>query len=243
MMNISNSTRLLGHRGARDYALENTMLGFQQAQRLQSAGLNGVEFDVQLSADGRLIVFHDDTLERLCGMQSCVDQLNLIEIQRHLQSGHEILTLDRLATTLVGFDTIELEVKTHNRTQYSKLIQALIHELIDSPLAHLPIALTSFDVHLHAQLNRTRAFQSIPRGLLVRTPELLAAAPNTALQLGCRQLGVYYPLLTQKIIKNCHRYGLPVSAWTVNDDQEITQLINWGVDAVITDFPTQILIR
>ncbi|WP_201525904.1 glycerophosphodiester phosphodiesterase [Psychrobacter frigidicola] len=296
MINLKN-TQLLGHRGARNEALENTLFGFQHAHDLQQHGLAGVEFDVQLTADGHLVVFHDETLQRLCGIQSRVDQLSLAEIQRHLQNGHQIITLDRLAQplpvsaskpsdskspasklshlnsatelqkraqnnllglpnssplfttsaikksaqTLTKFTHIELEIKTHSRTNYTKLIQALARYLIDSPLSTLPIALTSFDVQLLAQLQSHKLLAHVPRGLLVRAPKLLKAAPNTALQLGCGQLGIYYPLLDQSVIKYCHRYGLPVSAWTVNDIEQVKRLVQWQVDFIITDIPTELL--
>lgn len=302
-----NNTRLLGHRGARHEALENSLAGFEHAQNLQSRGLAGIEFDVQLTADEHLVVFHDDTLQRLCGLQSRIDQLNLAEIQRHLQLGHQIITLDKLAQaltlspsvnsvgsklasiasslatsqsissalskesipnpqkqilnnlfglsefcaqanstlgvadTLRPFTHIELEIKTHNRTNYSKLIRALCHYLIDSPIATLPIVLTSFDRQLLLQLQRNKLLLPIARGLLVREPRLLNAAPNTALQLGCSHLGIHYPLLNQQVIQFCHRYGLPVSAWTVNDIDIAKQLVQWQVDVIITDIPTQLL--
>jgi len=291
MINFKN-TRLVGHRGARSEVLENTLSGFQHAQRLQPRGLAGIEFDVQLTSDGHLVIFHDETLQRLCGLPSRIDQLNLIEIQRHLQSGHQIITLDKLsqalsasadrpsvlnssaskllstaqkraqnnllglpnlpsftettalklpANTLTQFTHIELEIKTHDRTDYPKLIKALKRYLIDSPLAGLPIVLTSFDVQLLAQLQRDKLLTHTPRGLLARTPELLVTAPNTALQLGCTQLGIYYLLLSQSVIQHCHRYGLPVSAWTVNDIEVIKQLVKWQVDVIITDIPSQLL--
>lgn len=280
MINLKN-TRILGHRGARNEAFENTLSGFEYARHLQPNGLAGVEFDVQLTADEHLIIFHDDTLQRLCGLQSRVDQLSLSEIQRHLQSGHHIITLDMLAhalplsstylpsksqrhaldnlfgisqntflapsTSLIPmnmlerFAHIELEVKTHDRTNYSKLMRALTHYLVDSPLATIPIVLTSFDTHLLAQLQRNKLLACIPRGLLVRFPESLPSAPNTALQLGCRQLGVYHLLLNRAIIQSCHRYGLPVSAWTVNDINRVEELVLWDVDFIITDTPTLFL--
>lgn len=240
MINLEN-TRLVGHRGARGEVLENSLSGFQHAHSLQPRGLAGVEFDVQLTADGHLVVFHDETLQRLCGLQSRIDQLSLTEIQRHLQSGHQIITLDRLAQVLTECTHIELEIKTHNRTDHSKLNKALTRYLIDSPVASLPIVLTSFDVQLLAQLQRNKLLAHISRGLLVRTPALLATAPNTALQLGCTQLGIYYPLLNQSVIQHCHRYGLPVSAWTVNDIEIVKQLVKWQVDVIITDIPTQLL--
>ena len=259
MLELQN-TRLLGHRGARHEVLENTLQGFQHAYNLQARGLAGVEFDVQLTADGHLIVFHDDTLQRLCGLQSRIDQLRLVEIQRHLQSGHQIITLDKLASQLTSpiasspkfstikidnplsrFSHIELEIKTHNRTRYSLLLRALHHYLIDSPLATLPIVLTSFDVELLAQLQRHKQLSAITRGLLVQEAKLIRAAPNTALQLGCKQLGIHYLLLNQQVIQYCHRYDLAVSAWTVNDIKWVKQLINWQTDVIITDIPTQLL--
>lgn len=292
MINLK-TTRLLGHRGARSEAPENTLFGFQHAHSLQSRGLAGVEFDVQLTADGHLVVFHDDTLLRLCGLQSRIDQLSLVEIQRYLQSGHQIITLDALsqalplslkeiaasklsaaqllselqkrarnslyglpnmapflaptssvesqAHALTRFTHIELEVKTHDRTNYRQLVKALANYLVDSPLASLPIVITSFDTYLHAKIQRHKSLTKLQRSLLVRTQQGLNNAPNTALQLGCSQLGIYYPLLTRAVIQNCHRYGLPVSAWTVNDIEQIKQLIDWEVDFIITDIPTQLL--
>ena len=254
------STRILGHRGARHEALENSLAGFWHAYHLQAHGLLGVEFDVQLTADEHLIVFHDDTLQRLCGLQSRIDQLSLLEIQRHLQSGHQIITLDKLASKstwpisfspafctieidnpLSRFSHIELEIKTHNRTNYSRLIRALYRCFIDSPLLSLPLVLTSFDVQLLAQLQRDKLLSSISRGLLIREENLLSTAPNTALQLGCCQLGVYYALLNESIIQYYHRYQLPVSAWTVNDITVAKQLVQWQVDTIITDIPSQLL--
>lgn len=242
MINLGN-TRLLGHRGARGEALENTFAGFQYAQRLKPQGLTGVEFDVQLSADGRLVVFHDDDLARMCGQQSRIDQLSITEIQRHLQFEHQIIALADIAPVLSDFSYIELEIKTHYRTDYDKLVKALMRDLIDSPFASLPIVLTSFDVTLHARLQCNKLLRHIPRGLLIRTPETLMLAPNTALQLGCVQLGIHYPLLNQSVINNSHRYGLPVSAWTVNDIDTIKQLIKWQTDVIITDFPSHLLLK
>jgi len=241
MVNFKN-TRLLGHRGARGESLENTFSGFEYSQNLKTKGLAGVEFDIQLNADGHLIVFHDDDLERMCGQQSRVDQLGLTEIQCRLQFGQPIMTLANIAPVLSGFSVIELEIKTHNRTNYAVLVEALARELINTTFANLPIVLTSFDMELHNRLQRHKLLSHLPRGLLIRTSEALARATNTALQLGCIQLGIHYPLLTQAVIQHSHRYGLPVSAWTVNDINTIEQLIKWDTDVIITDFPSHLLL-
>lgn len=242
MINL-NKTLLLGHRGARGEAVENTLTGFEYAQRLNPQGLAGVEFDVQLSADGQLIVFHDDNLQRMCGQQSRIDQLTLAEIQRYHQDGHPLITLDRAYQALTNFSYIELEIKTHERTNHTQLVHALTRNLLDTPIARLPIVLTSFDTELHARLQRIKSLMHIPRGLLIRTPDDLVTAPNTALQLGCSQLGIHYPLISRAVIEHSHRYGLPVSAWTVNNIDIIKSLITWHVDVIITDFPSSFLVH
>lgn len=243
-----HKTKLIGHRGARNEAQENTLFGFEHAKRLQSKGLAGIEFDVQLTFDGHLIVFHDDTLQRLCGSQSRIDQLTLKEVRRQLQLGHPIITLQTLVQVLThaeainnSFCHIELEIKTHSRTSYQRLIQALAAAFKDADIQTLPVVLTTFDTDLLLQLQRHPLLKQIPRGLLVKTAATLNGAANTALKLGCQQLGVYYPLLSQKLIEHCHRYGLNVSAWTVNDFEVIKQLVYWQVDVIITDIPTQVL--
>ena len=241
-MIMLKNTRLLGHRGARGEALENTAAGFEHSQSLKAHGLAGVEFDIQLSRDGHLMVFHDDDLARMCGQQSRIDQLGMTELQCHLQFGHPIKTLADISPLLIGYSTIELEVKTHNRTNFALLVEALARALIDTSFTSLPVVLTSFDTELHIRLQRHKRLSLIPRGLLIRTPEALAQSTNTALQLGCIQLGIHYPLLTQSVIERSHRYGLPVSAWTVNDTGIIQQLIQWKTDVIITDFPSHLLL-
>ena len=78
----------VGHRGAQAYEVENTLKGFQRAIEL---GVNAIEFDVRATRDGKLIIFHDDNLERIFGVDLPVNQTTLKELKRH--SGNSIPTL------------------------------------------------------------------------------------------------------------------------------------------------------
>lgn len=263
-------SRILGHRGARGEQLENTLAGFIHAQSLRKQGLAGVEFDVQLTKDGRLVVFHDDTLERLCRLQSRVETLTLNELaaiaQRQQSSqylsysassppssnasassylAHPIITLDSMVDELQGYGHIELEIKTHHRSNPTYLTHALADYLSDSQFSQLPLVLTSFDTTLLAHLQRHPTLQQYPRGRLTESaltsPQSLPTLLNASLQLGCVQVGFQYTLLTPAIIRECHRYGLKVTAWTVNNLQSAVYLLDGGVDTVITDFPSQFL--
>ena len=267
----SASPLILGHRGARGEYLENGPTGFDWACQLSYHGLDGVEFDVQLTADGHLIVFHDDNLLRLGGRQSRIDQLTLNEIRRITIGSEPILVLEDLLTysssnrssissanpmssskcdsdqpsslfhSMKHFRHIELEVKTHQRTCYPHLIAALESSLLGSDLGQLPIVLTSFDTTLLAYLQRHTGLSAIPRGLLVEAPSMIKTLANTAAVLGCCQVGVYHPFITSQLISQCQRLDLSVSAWTVNEVNIAQKLIDMGVSVLITDYPTLFL--
>lgn len=260
-INKRSAPLLLGHRGARAEMTENMPAAITHACHLQAYGLSGIEFDVQLSADGQLIIFHDDSLVRLAGHQSRVDQLTLAEIRRVRIQGQSIFALNDLLTyplqpnpltpnaaasylpssiyqAMMSFEHIELEVKTHERTNYSALLRALEDSLIGSQIAQLPIVLTSFDQQLLALLQLNRKLSAIPRGLLSENPAMMADLGHIARRLGCSQVGIYYPLIDAVLMRRCHRLDLSVSAWTVNDVDEARRLRKLGVDTLITDYPT-----
>ena len=248
------STFLLGHRGARGERLENSREGFIYTHRLSHHSqdrLVGIEFDVQLTQDGKLVVFHDDTMLRLFSRQSRIDQCTAAEIQ--CLSGGAIMLLEEMPEVLVGYRHIELEIKTHNRTNYSRLLQALKQCLSQSTFKQLPITLTSFDVQLLDYLQADCLLSTFKRGLLVEpissqsnpalmsTGQLLSHTIDTALRLQCEAVGLYYLLFNESFVKECRRYGLSTTAWTVNDTDYAKYLMKLGVNYLITDYPSVFL--
>ena len=248
------STFLLGHRGARGERLENSREGFIYTHRLSHHSqdrLVGIEFDVQLTQDGKLVVFHDDTMLRLFSRQSRIDQCTAAEIQ--CLSGGAIMLLEEMPEVLVGYRHIELEIKTHNRTNYSRLLQALKQCLSQSTFKQLPITLTSFDVQLLDYLQADCLLSTFKRGLLVEpissqsnpalmsTGQLLSHTIDTALRLQCEAVGLYYLLFNESFVTQCRRYGLSTTAWTVNDTDYAKYLIKLGVNYLITDYPSVFL--
>ena len=279
----THNSHLLGHRGARGEYFENTQAGFQHTQRLQQSFPNhlvGIEFDVQLTLDGHLVVFHDESLLRLYGRQSRIDQLSTAEIKRlnkknSAASQPAIVTLDEMPKWLSTYQHIELEIKTHSRTNYQALIKALRRCLAHPDFDSLPITLTSFDLRLHYYLQIDSFLSHLPRGLLVEplswsiselpsvfspsgtltesssadrlntlplsTHQMLYDTPSLAARLGCSSLGLYYPLFNASVIQRCQYYGLSTTAWTVNQPKQAINLIELGVNYVITDYPTLFL--
>ncbi len=184
---------LLGHRAARAERLENCQDGFAYVQQLQKHGkqLDGVEFDVQMTADGKFVVVHDETLNRLAGQQSWIADKTWAELDAIVQSDyghfsqrfelgflkHHVLLLDDLPPYLQHFRHIELEIKTHAKTHPASLVKNLLRLLSQGIWQALPITLTSFDTDVLYQIRNQQ--QSLPpklhTGLLLEPKTTLAS--------------------------------------------------------------------
>lgn len=277
MLSANQKWYLLGHRAARAELLENSEQGFAYVQKLQQHGnrLDGVEFDVQMTADGAFVVVHDDTFKRLAQQQAWIADSTVNELNTITQSdwvrfgqlddprfiGHKVLLLNDLLPYLRGFRHIELEIKTHAKTNQPLLVQNLLRLLSQPSWQQLPITLTSFDTDILYHIQSQQQFLPFrfSTGLLLAATTTLATQiaflppPNTsadqfiaqvfnrACALGCSQVGIYYGLITPKLVNIAKMYGLNVTAWTVNEVAIAKQLINIGVDCVITDYPTTFL--
>lgn len=184
---------LLGHRAARAERLENCQDGFAYVQQLQKHGkqLDGVEFDVQMTADGKFVVVHDETLNRLAKQQSWIADKTWAELDAIVQSDygrfsqrfelgflkHHVLLLDDLPPYLQHFRHIELEIKTHAKTHPASLVKNLLRLLSQGIWQALPITLTSFDTDVLYQIRNQQ--QSLPpklhTGLLLEPKTTLAS--------------------------------------------------------------------
>lgn len=192
---------LLGHRAARAEMLENCQDGFSYVQQLQKHGkqLDGVEFDVQMTADGKFVVVHDETLNRLARQQSWIADKTWAELESIVQSDygrfsqrfelgflkHHVLLLDDLPPYLQHFRHIELEIKTHAKTHPALLVKNLLRLLSQEVWQALPVTLTSFDTDILYQIQNQQQFLNFhfPTGLLLepKTLEPKTLEPNTTL--------------------------------------------------------------
>ena len=181
---------LLGHRAARAERLENCQDGFAYVQQLQKHGkqLDGVEFDIQMTADGKFVVVHDETLNRLARQQSWIADKTWAELDAIVQSDygrfsqrfelgflkHHLLLLDDLPPYLQHFCHIELEIKTHAKTHPALLVKNLLRLLSQEIWQALPITLTSFDTDILYQIQNQQQFLTFhfPTGLLLEPKTL-----------------------------------------------------------------------
>ncbi|RKG32457.1 glycerophosphodiester phosphodiesterase [Acinetobacter tianfuensis] len=227
---------IIGHRGARGEAPENTLAGFQYIHDL---GIRGVEFDVRQLKDGELVVMHDDNFLRTTGMDKPLYELDSTQLtpynQAHIWMDWEKQITPSLMQSLKimqDFNHLEIEVKAvETAEQANTLITELQKQL---QTFEQTAVITSFDLKIHQALQQQNSV--FKRGLLIEE-DIGTLAIEQALVLGCCQIGWMNQLATDEILRKTQQAGLKISVWTVNDIERAKHLQSLGIDGLITDFP------
>lgn len=230
-------TRIWAHRGARRDAPENTLPAFELAVE---QGADGVEFDVQLTADGTVVVIHDETVDRTCDGTGPVVGFRLADLQRLDASGgregfagSRIPTLEEVLELLVPTGlALNIELK-NSEEEYPGLEEQVLAALAAHDIADR-VALSSFNHYSLKKLQHLGATSEL--GMLYTDP--LYKPWRYAARLG---VGALHPparyLFTGRYVRKAHASGLAVRPWVVNADARLTRMFEWGVDAVFTDVP------
>ncbi|TCB59297.1 glycerophosphodiester phosphodiesterase [Acinetobacter terrae] len=233
--------KIIGHRGARGEAPENTLGGFQYIHDL---GIRAVEFDVRQLKDGELVIMHDDNFLRTTGIDKNIYQCSSSELQHYNQTSiwldwknFEVTpTLQQSLKIMQDFEHIEVEVKAvATMAEAEKLVLELQKQLHGFEQTAV---ITSFDLKIHQALKQQ--YSIFKRGLLIEQ-DIKEQAIKQALELGCCQIGWMNPLATDEIIQATQQAHLKISVWTVNEIERAKHLQSLGIDGLITDFPKMML--
>ena len=233
--------RIIGHRGARGEAPENTLGGFQYIQEL---GLRAVEFDVRQLKDDALIIMHDDHFIRTTGQDKALYDCATEDLKHYNHAVtwsawnkvEETPLLDQTLKMIENFEHIEVEVKAVATQQEADRLTLSLQQQLQG-FEHSAV-ITSFDAKIHHALQQQNS--SFKRGLLIEE-DVKFKAIDQALNLGCCQIGWMNPLATDEIIKATQAAQLAISVWTVNDVERAKKLKDLGITGLITDVPKLML--
>lgn len=226
----------MAHRGgwvtAADAPRENSAHAFRKAIEL---GYRYLETDVRSTADGTLLAFHDDVLDRVTDATGKISQLTWAEV-----SGARIAGLDPIPPfqdLLEEFPTVRLNIDLKDAGAVAPLADALRRHG-----AGARVCVCSFS---SARLNAFRKLA--PDVLTSATPRAVAWATQAfglrrvlvddgaALQMPVRWAGVPLELVRADVVRLAHATGRVVHVWTVNDEAEMHRLIDLGVDGLVSD--------
>ena len=223
---------VISHAACAGHAPENTLAGLRLALHM---GVDAIEIDVHLSADGIPVLIHDDSVDRTTDGRGPVASLTLAEL-RELDAGarspfetfrgEKVPTLAEAMELTRGRALLVIEIKPPD-------IEEGVLEAVRRAGALDWAMIWSFHPGVVAEVRRREP--RLPAGLL--TLSLSDAIAQQALELGAQAAGVFYQNLSEERVRLAHRRALAVHAWTADQPPEVRRLAAAGVDGIVTNFP------
>ncbi|MET7987186.1 glycerophosphodiester phosphodiesterase [Streptomyces sp. NPDC005281] len=220
------------HRGGSADGLENTLAQFRRAV---DAGYRYIETDVHATADGRLVAFHDTTLDRVTDGAGRIADLPWEDVRRARVAGKEPVPLFEELLEELPEVRWNIDVKAEpallplldliGRTDaWDRICVGSFSEARVTRAQHLagPRLATSFGTR--GVLNLRLRSWGVPAA--VRRSAIAAQVPET-------QSGV--PVVDRRFVRAAHARGLQVHVWTVNESERMHRLLDLGVDGIMTD--------
>jgi len=242
----------LAHRGASALVPENTIEAFRLAVE---AGAGGLELDVHMTRDGHIVVIHDATVDRTTNGSGAVSEMTLDELRR-LDAGHTFspdggptrpyrgrgVRVPTLGEVLEGFPVVAVNIEIKAGTPgIEETVLGVLREA--NALGRALVVSTPHDIvkrfrkvsggHVSTGASRWEigVFYILSR---VRLERLVRPAYD-ALQVPLRHRGI--TVVTPRFVRAAHARGVRVDAWTINQADEMSRLLDLGVDVIMTDRP------
>lgn len=234
-LNIMYSTRaeVTAHRGDSQNAPENTMAAIRLAVENQA---DIIEIDVRQTRDGQFVVMHDESLYRTTGIDKKVGEVDLAYIKSldagskfsEEYKGEAVPTLEEVLEYAKEEDiflNIELKPADTDRDYTEGIVDMLVnHEYIDN------CVVASSEYKLLKQVKEIN-----PE---IKTVYIMSMAFGKFGDMDCVDVfSIRHNYISNDIVKDIHRNGKEIYAWTVNNENDIKELLLLDVDSVITDDP------
>jgi len=228
---------VIAHRGASAYAPENTTAAFDLALEL---GAHHIEFDVELSSDGHIVVIHDDTLDRTTNGSDLVTARTLAELRRldagswfgARFAGERIPIYSDVLKRYRGRAHLHTEIKGQ-----SPVLARRVADVVRTRCMQQQVTLTSF--HLK-QLEEIRASApELATGWLV--DEVTEKVMAEARAMGLSQICPRADGITPELVGRLHAEGFVVRAWGVNDEELMARVVAAGADGATVNWPDRLL--
>lgn len=232
---------IVGHRGAKALAPENTLAAIQACA---DCGVNWIEVDTLLSKDGVPIIFHDETLDRCTDKQGRVADKTLLQIKKADAGekfaakfkGETIPTLEEaLQLCLQNSMSMNLEIKIHHDYEITSLVTAVNEVIQKLGFPEDRLLLSSFSKL--ALKECLKVMPAIKRGYITEEKE---ADDYLALivPLDLFSVHVNHKKLTKEMAKKIKGEGYQLNIWTMNEPSKVEAFSQMQVDNIITDDPS-----
>lgn len=222
------------HRGGSLEAPENTMAAFQACVDL---GYGYIETDAVATADGKLLCFHDDRLDRLTDQTGIIGEMTYAEVRSARVADLEPIPL--MEDVLTAWPKVKFNIEPKNDGAVDGLLQAIertgtlnrvcLGSFAQSRLDRIRAAM---DGTICTALGEIEVRRMLLAGLRLPVRRITGACAQVPMRRG------RFPVVTRRLVKTAERLGLRVHVWTIDRRDEMEQLLDLGVHGIMTDRPT-----
>jgi glycerophosphoryl diester phosphodiesterase len=233
---LSQNIELLGHRGVRVGAVENTLSAIKKAKE---HGAKGIEIDARFTKDNVPILMHDPSLHRIGKTKQNIHQITYEELKKIKLAGENIPTLEQALKLSKKLDLIvNLEIKNNPKITNKQL--DIILNLVNEFFTIKRLSISSFDQNIIATIKEKQP--EIITGYISYGLEfdwLKKAKQAKADYVNFHLMGLQLNQMEKILL--CKQNNFAVKTWPVNDLQTANNLINSGIDGIISDNPKILL--
>lgn len=232
-----HKTLVWAHRGASGYAPENTLEAFQKAIDMKA---DGIELDVQMTKDGKLVIIHDKSVNRVSDGKGWVKDLTFDEIRKFNFNKKfpeygkvQIPTLEEVYELVKKTDLL-INVEIKSNIIFYENIEEKVMELTNRMGLRDRVLYSSFN---HYSILKVKELDpEVPVGFLYMDGYI--DMPEYAKKYGVEALHpALYNLQYPDFIRKCKEYNILIRAWTVNEEQYMRLLCENGIEGMITNYP------
>jgi glycerophosphoryl diester phosphodiesterase len=244
---------VIGHQGAAAHRPENTLESFRHAL---ACGAQILESDVHATRDAQVVMCHDASVDRTTPGSGAIGQLSCDELQA-LDAGYHF-SPDGGGTHPfrgqgISIPTLREAFESLPEARFNLELKQNQPELVEGTLALIEefgradrTLVTAADDRVMARIREQVRDRRLPVALGASTGDVVAfvraAISGGPPPEGCMALQIPVafggnPLVTPELLKAAHEHGVHVHVWTINDPDEMTRLLDLGVDGIVTDDP------
>ncbi|MBN1778785.1 MAG: hypothetical protein JW816_01010 [Candidatus Buchananbacteria bacterium] len=238
----------IGHRGAKAYALENTLSSVQKALEM---GVDMVELDIRITKDNQPVIIHSSQLKRLTQKFGRVSKLTLAELKKlKVKEIETIPTLGEVLEAVKNQIGLNLELKVKGGAQI--VVQTLRDHKADMAKvmvsSNYPSEIKTVE-QLEPIITTALIFRATNAFSFWFVSDFLALLflPITKYYIAwlvknsnADYLSIYHRLLGRRKVALLKKQGIKICAWTVNNQRKIDYLKSLGVDGIITNYPDRL---
>ncbi|MDF0707287.1 MAG: glycerophosphodiester phosphodiesterase family protein [Bacteroidota bacterium] len=230
---MTNSKPLvIGHRGAMGHETENTLASVQKAMDL---GVDMIEIDVFKIDSGEIVVFHDETVDRLANSGGNIEEYNIMQLKDLiLDGGHKIPMLQSVLKLINNQVALNIELKGDDTAETVGRIVDYYVKSQGWSLENIVISSFKWD-ELRSMRAKNKDIQ-----IAVLTEDDPLQAIEVAKELNAVAINPNYTTLTPENTAKIQSEGFKVYTWTVNEPENIQKMIEFGVDGIITNYPERV---